>query len=248
MINIKKIRTLKEGGASWKEPTTYRVFSADDVAPTLTTHTGGQHEVKILEKKHTHGCYIGVSDGYQHGLYPDQARTLLADLNRNAVLERFIVASRGRDPTNPKGRIIGAPTRQRLEAQPFKRCGTLSTALKDNLCLECEIKEVAGREGEGETSPDEVYKTKDGKVYSFIPSKPDAVHVAVVYKEGGEVYYKEVVYRIRKLTPKECWRLMGFSDTDFEAAKKVTSNTGLYNQAGNSIVKDVLMAIFKQLL
>lgn len=55
-------------------------------------------------------------------------------------------------------------------------------------------------------------------------------------------------YRIRKLTPRECWRLMGFTDTDFEAAEKVNSNTQLYKQAGNSIVKNVLMAIFKQMV
>ena len=55
-------------------------------------------------------------------------------------------------------------------------------------------------------------------------------------------------YRIRKLTPKECWRLMGFSDEDFEKAAKVNSNTQLYKQAGNSIVKDVLMAIFRQMI
>lgn len=54
--------------------------------------------------------------------------------------------------------------------------------------------------------------------------------------------------RIRKLTPKECWRLMGFSDEDFEKASKVNSNAQLYKQAGNSIVVNVLMAIFKELL
>ena len=53
--------------------------------------------------------------------------------------------------------------------------------------------------------------------------------------------------RIRKLTPKECWRLMGFDDEDFEKASKVNSNTQLYKQAGNSIVVNVLMAIFKKL-
>ena len=53
--------------------------------------------------------------------------------------------------------------------------------------------------------------------------------------------------RIRKLTPKECWRLMGFTDIDFEKAEKVCSNTQLYKQAGNSIVVNVLMAIFKEL-
>ena len=55
-------------------------------------------------------------------------------------------------------------------------------------------------------------------------------------------------YRIRKLTPKECWRLMGFDDLDFEKAEKVNSNTQLYKQAGNSIVVNVLEGILKNLL
>lgn len=55
-------------------------------------------------------------------------------------------------------------------------------------------------------------------------------------------------FRIRKLTPKECWRLMGFDDTDFDKAAKVNSNTQLYKQAGNSIVVNVLEAILKELL
>ena len=54
--------------------------------------------------------------------------------------------------------------------------------------------------------------------------------------------------RIRKLTPKECWRLMGFDDEDFEKAEKVNSNTQLYKQAGNSIVVNVLEAILNNLL
>lgn len=53
--------------------------------------------------------------------------------------------------------------------------------------------------------------------------------------------------RIRKLTPKECFRLMGFSDEDFEKASKVNSNAQLYKQAGNSIVVNVLEAIFREL-
>jgi len=55
-------------------------------------------------------------------------------------------------------------------------------------------------------------------------------------------------YRIRKLTPKECWRLMGFDDADFDKAAKVNSNTQLYKQAGNSIVVNVLEAILGRLL
>ena len=53
--------------------------------------------------------------------------------------------------------------------------------------------------------------------------------------------------RIRKLTPKECFRLMGFSDENFEAAEKTVSNSQLYKQAGNSIVVDVLYYILVEL-
>jgi len=65
---------------------------------------------------------------------------------------------------------------------------------------------------------------------------------------GGHVpFHNYEKLRIRKLTPKECWRLMGFSDDDFEKASKVNSNTQLYKQAGNAIVVNVLEAIFKKL-
>jgi DNA-cytosine methyltransferase len=77
--------------------------------------------------------------------------------------------------------------------------------------------------------------------------------------QGGNQQPKTVSnYRIRKLTPKECWRLMGFSDTDYEVARTVLNDTfyngndrsssQLYKMAGNSIVVDVLYYIFKNLL
>lgn len=55
-------------------------------------------------------------------------------------------------------------------------------------------------------------------------------------------------FRVRKLTPKECWRLMGFDDKSFEKAERVCSNTQLYKQAGNSIVVNVLERILENLL
>lgn len=61
-------------------------------------------------------------------------------------------------------------------------------------------------------------------------------------------YAIENNYRVRKLTPLECWRLMGFSDGDyFKAKKSGVSNTQLYKQAGNSIVVPVLEGIFSEL-
>ena len=54
--------------------------------------------------------------------------------------------------------------------------------------------------------------------------------------------------RIRKLTPKECFRLMGVKDEDYDKIKKNQSDASLYHLAGDSIVVNVLMAIFKELL
>lgn len=55
-------------------------------------------------------------------------------------------------------------------------------------------------------------------------------------------------YRIRKLTPRECWRLMAFTDVEFDCAKlSGVSDSQLYKQAGNSIVVDVLVGIFREL-
>lgn len=63
---------------------------------------------------------------------------------------------------------------------------------------------------------------------------------SVVEKEGRNFY-------IRKLTPRECFRLMGFSDENFDACKDLVSDTQLYKQAGNSIVTDVIYYILVEL-
>lgn len=66
-------------------------------------------------------------------------------------------------------------------------------------------------------------------------------------KGGGHVPMHNYYFRIRKLTPLECWRLMGCSDDDFYKAQSVNSNTQLYKQAGNAIVVNILEFIFKNL-
>lgn len=54
-------------------------------------------------------------------------------------------------------------------------------------------------------------------------------------------------YRIRKLTSKECWRLQGWNDEDFEKAAKVCSDSQLYKQAGNGVTVSVIYEIAKRL-
>lgn len=55
-------------------------------------------------------------------------------------------------------------------------------------------------------------------------------------------------FRIRKLTPRECWRLQGFPDWAFDKASQVNSNSQLYKQAGNSVTVNVIAAIARRLL
>lgn len=69
-----------------------------------------------------------------------------------------------------------------------------------------------------------------------------------IYNKALNTTPKDSNIRIRKLTPCECYKLMGFSEEDYKRASAVNSNTQLYKQAGNSIVVNVLMAIFKQML
>ena len=157
------------------------------------------------------------------------------------------VAMRGRNPDNPNDRQKGSPMEQRLEMNKDGLVNTLTTVQKDNLCLE--IKQ-ATKEGSIQCKVGGCYdasypdsKTRRGRVQEGGDITP------TITAQGGEnINFVETVYRIRKLTPKECWRLMGYTDEDFEKAAAVNSNTQLYKQAGNAIVKQVLMAIFAQMI
>lgn len=79
-------------------------------------------------------------------------------------------------------------------------------------------------------------------------TSPTDTYIVTTVKEGsGVLAMNNEEVSLRKLTPKECWRLMGIPDEDFNKAQEVNSNTQLYKQAGNAIVVDVLEAIFRQL-
>ncbi|WP_270997855.1 DNA cytosine methyltransferase [Listeria seeligeri] len=64
---------------------------------------------------------------------------------------------------------------------------------------------------------------------------------------GEEQAVVENDFRIRKLTPRECWRLQGFPDWAFDRAAEVNSNSQLYKQAGNSVTVNVIEAIANRL-
>ena len=85
-------------------------------------------------------------------------------------------------------------------------------------------------------------KTRRGRV------QEDGNICPTLTASNQEIVRIEDFYRVRKLTPLECWRLMSFSDEDYYKAKNEgISNSQLYKQAGNSIVVKVLEGIFESL-
>ena len=224
---VLEIGNLKSGEQSWKSPQTGRVYSPKGISPTLNTCGGGGHEVKILEKKRIlGGLYINYSEYFHKGVLDRMSRTLKANKHDSACIELTIVASRGRNPDNPSDRTTGSQTEQRLEPNSQGICNTLTSVQKDNLLLESVIAQLP-------------HGFNKGGYFKICPT--------ITGSSFQENNFVVNIYRIRKLTPKETWRLMDFSDKDFDMATQVNSKTQLYKQAGNSIVRAVLMAIFSQL-
>lgn len=141
-------------------------------------------------------------------------------------------ASRGRNPKNSSDRSIGSPTEQRIEIRKDECTNTLTTVLKDNFVVENDCID---------TIYSGVSKNFQRGVYSISRTLKANNH------DTCAVYINPL--RMRKLTPKECFRLMGFDDSDVDIlVENGISNSQLYKMAGNSIVVDVLEEIFVELL
>lgn len=150
------------------------------------------------------------------------------------ILESQIVAMRGRNPDNPSDRTVGNPTEQRLEVNMQGTSNCLTSVQKDNLLLENNIQKVGQISSNG---------SQCGTVISDNGISANLVAGAHGYANN----HIATQYRIRKLTPRECGRLMGVSDEDISKMAAVNSNTQLHKQFGNSIVVDVMCAMFKNL-
>ena len=223
-----------------------------DICNTLTTNKG--EGLKIKEVSNTVRCGAGSLDG-KH--------------TWDIVVEPLCAASRGRNPDNPSDRTAGTATEQRLEINNTGCSNTLTSVQKDNYIVE----PMAYDEQNGYIRKDGCVGTltTDGSS----PKHNNRVIEPKILEEGIGYHpfnkrefrgfnpnysvtllatdYKNPCcysngYRIRKLTPKESWRLMGFTDIEFECAQiSGVSNSRLYQQAGNSIVVDVLVGIFRNL-
>lgn len=100
-----------------------------------------------------------------------------------------------------------------------------------------------------------IRETEDGfHLYRSDKKKSSIQGTHVTYPEGKShaltTNHKPMTtngFRIRKLTPKECWRLQGFPDWAFDKAAEVNSDSQLYKQAGNSVTVNVIYEIAKRL-
>lgn len=214
---------------------------------------------------------INVDDKYY---LPDERIEKLLNLSKNINTEPFVVASRGRNPENPSDRTTGAPTEQRFEPNFSGTTNCLTSVAKDNYICEPVLIEDFYKSREAriysETAPTLRSERIGLEVAEEFPCSTRGKQVASairasIYKQGvrnieeniiNGLGYEGVVekeqpitrWRIRKLTPVECWRLMGFTDEDYNRAAQYVSASARYKQAGNSIVVNTLVSLFSSLL
>lgn len=186
---------------------------------------------------------------YEHSrrVYADDGISPTVHTAGGGNTEIKIAAMRGRNPDNPSDRTAGQPTEQRLEINEQGVSNTLTSVQKDNLVVEQayvarKYKEFIKKHG---------YIPKFFNAYNTVEVGDVAKTITATCSEpsqSGAILKTEPTMRIRKLTPRECLRLMGWSDDQIDKiqAAKV-SGTQQYKQAGNGIVVQVLEAIFKAL-
>ena len=174
---------------------------------------------------------------------------------------------RGRNPDNPSDRTVGNPTEQRLEVNMQGTSNCLTSVQKDNMVLEKQGISTKGKQNDIASTilsgyersnmtgfnADNAVIEKVGQISSngsqcgTVVSDNGISANLVAGTHGYANSHIATQYRIRKLTPRECGRLMGVSDEDIDKMAAVNSNTQLYRQFGNSIVVQVMCAMFKNL-
>lgn len=230
--NVKQIGNISEGNSSWSNPQTGRIYSAEGISPTLNTCGGGQREPKIV---------TGLASNYGENFEKetDISNTLQArdykgfgKQTMNVVIKIPQATKQGYIECEVGGVADLSYPNSKTRRGSVQENGTISPTITATETGVCRIERADGCYTQ--TSPSFTRKP----LKNLSRTLKANVHDAGVY-DG---------IKIRKLTPKECFRLMGFSDQDFEAAKNVgISNSQLYKQAGNSIVVDVLYYIYVEL-
>ena len=169
------------------------------------------------------------------------------------IIEPIGCAMRGRIPENPsERRRSNGKYKQRIE-MGNNISNTITSVQKDSLVAEPLRIPQATKQGYIEVHPGSLFdmsypesKTRRGRVQEggkVSPTLMASGEDSCLYE--GKV---EQTYRIRKLTPKECFRLMGVSESDIDKIQQSgVSQSQQYKMAGNSIVVDVLEHIFRKM-
>lgn len=229
----------------------FETTDGDCVAKTITTKAGQRmtdNFIQVAGKLDIKGHDCAKRIYSKEGIAP--TLTDMQGGNRQPKIlidEPVIAASRGRNPDNPGDRTPGIPTEQKLEINKQGISNTITTVQKDNYVIEpcLKIKE-ATKAGYKEAYAGDGVNISGRMKYQRGNVQKEMTQTLMA--NGSERGVVTPDMRIRKLTPRECWRLMGFGDEDFDKALAVpTSDTQLYKQAGNSIVVNVLEAVFKNL-
>lgn len=113
----------------------------------------------------------------------------------------------------------------------LERGGVVNTLTTSGTDFKCKILENLDK--------DYLFSSKN----SFLGE--DGIGITVTSHDATFIKIMNKQLKYRKLTPLECWRLMGFEDNDFNCAKLVNSDSQLCKQAGNSIVVNVMTELFK---
>lgn len=257
VIEVNVVANLFDSGVKGYNRMNGVICGTDGVSQTVRANSGGHNEVKIAEP------YIAAMRGRnpdnptsrQSGLPTQQMLEIKEDGTSNALTtvqkDNLVVEPQVLTPKRTEhGKAVrkayesgehqeSRHTMTQLEPKDERVSNTLTTVQKDNLILEPFIVQKVGDRGTSNYS--------EHDYANCIPSNPMSDRQQMVV---------EPQFRVRKLTPKECWRLMGFTDEDFEKARAALNNTfyngkdrsssQLYKMAGNSIVVNVLMAIKKR--
>ena len=220
-----------------------RVYSKEGCCPTLRTMQGGDRQPRIIEPiatiiEATKKGYAEVYEGDSINLEQPNSKTRRGRVGRQvaqtlttspqqAVVEPFIVASRGRNNNDSHKQAASMHTKQRLEPNISGATNTITTVQKDNYVCEPAIVE-------------DFYKSRDERFYT--ESSP------TLRADRSGLKVAEPTFRIRKLTPQECWKLMGLTETDCTNARNIgVADSQLYKQAGNGIVSNCVKLLVEHL-
>lgn len=231
---VRQVGNISDCNGTWDNPQVGRVYDVSGCSPTLNTCSGGGHEPKVI---------TGIDKSYNNPKFIETANCITSREDRGvsnresegtAVLETPNI-SYCLDSNYYKGTTIEQyMNKHRRQLIVENNKVAIKQATKQGY-IECEVGGVAD------------LSYPDSKTRRWRVQENGNVSPTITATETG-ICKIESPIRIRKLTPKECFRLMGFSDKDFDAAHKVgVSNSQLYKQAGNSIVVDVIYYIYVEL-